>query len=199
MVTAKYSMSFTSGALLYHESVKILEFFLLLRQWKKVRENVIIENSIQSRTMNTLKRITSEIISRLKTLNEKEIDFFHNAEYKDICHLLWLALCRRYTFIGDFAVDVIYENFITMKNIVTYEDFMVFFNRKAEWHTEVARIAPSTRRKLRQTLFQMLHEAGLLDKDNMIIPVIPSTGFQKLLMDAERREIMFFPISGLTL
>ncbi len=199
MVTAKYSMSFTSGALLYHESVKILELFLSLRQWKKVRETVIVENSIQSRTTNTLKRITSEIISRLKTLNDKELDFFHNAEYKDICHLLWLALCRRYTFIGDFAVDVIYENFIIMKNIVTYEDFIVFFNKKAEWYTEVARIAPSTRRKLRQTLFQMLHEAGLLDKDNMIIPVIPSAGFQKLLMDAERRETMFFPISGLTM
>lgn len=197
MTATKYSMSFTTGALFYHESVRIIELFSSLKQWEKVREAVIADNAIQARTTNTLKRVTNEIISRLKTLSEQELTFFAEATYVERGYILWLAVCRRYAFIGDFAVDVMHENFISLKNAVSYEDYAVFFNKKAEWHSEVDRVAASTRRKLRQTLFQILREANLLDKNNMIIPVTPGAGFQKLLASVEGREALFFPISGL--
>ena len=191
-------MSFTTGALFYHESVKIIEFFSYLKQWEKVREAVVAENAIQARTTNTLKRVTNEIISRLKTLSEQELAFFTEVSHTERGYILWLAICRRYAFIGDFAVDVIHDHFISLKNTVTYDDYAVFFNKKAEWHNEVDRIAASTRRKLRQTLFQIMREANLLDKNNTIIPVPPGTGFQKLLASVEGREALFFPIPGLT-
>ncbi len=198
MAATKYSMSFTTGALFYHESVKIIEFFSYLKQWEKVREAVVAENAIQARTTNTLKRVTNEIISRLKTLSEQELAFFTEVSHTERGYILWLAICRRYAFIGDFAVDVIHDHFISLKNTVTYDDYAVFFNKKAEWHNEVDRIAASTRRKLRQTLFQIMREANLLDKNNTIIPVPPGTGFQKLLASVEGREALFFPIPGLT-
>ena len=191
-------MSFTTGALFYHESVKIIEFFSYLKQWEKVREAVVAENAIQARTTNTLKRVTNEIISRLKTLSEQELAFFTEVSHTERGYILWLAICRRYAFIGDFAVDVIHDHFISLKNTVTYDDYAVFFNKKAEWHNEVDRIAASTRRKLRQTLFQIMREANLLDKNNTIIPVPLGTGFQKLLASVEGREALFFPIPGLT-
>ena len=173
MTTTKYSMSFTTGALFYHESAKIVELFSFLKHWEKIREVVVAENTIQARTTNTLKRITNEIISRLRTLSEQELTFFAEATYIERRYILWLAICRRYAFIGDFAVDVIHDNFISLKNTVSYDDYAIFFNKKAEWHNEVDRVAASTRRKLRQTLFQILREANLLDKNNTIIPVTP--------------------------
>lgn len=197
MTATKYSMSFTTGALFYHESVQIIGLFSSLKQWDKVREAVIVENAIQARTTNTLKRVTSEIISRSKNLSEEELKFFFDATDVERGYILWLAICRRYAFIGDFAVDVMHDNFISLKNTVNYEDYAVFFNKKAEWHSEVDRIAASTRRKLRQTLFQILREANLLDKNNTIIPVTPGVGFQKLLASVEGREALFFPIPGL--
>ncbi len=190
-------MSFTTGALFYHESAKIVELFSFLKHWEKIREVVVAENTIQARTTNTLKRITNEIISRLRTLSEQELTFFAEATYIERRYILWLAICRRYAFIGDFAVDVIHDNFISLKNTVSYDDYAIFFNKKAEWHNEVDRVAASTRRKLRQTLFQILREANLLDKNNTIIPVTPGTGFQKLLASVKGRETLFFPIPGL--
>ena len=190
-------MSFTTGALFYHESAKIVELFSFLKHWEKIREVVVAENTIQARTTNTLKRITNEIISRLRMLSEQELTFFAEATYIERRYILWLAICRRYAFIGDFAVDVIHDNFISLKNTVSYDDYAIFFNKKAEWHNEVDRVAASTRRKLRQTLFQILREANLLDKNNTIIPVTPGTGFQKLLASVKGRETLFFPIPGL--
>ncbi|MDR3361905.1 MAG: DUF1819 family protein [Desulfovibrio sp.] len=197
MAATKYSMSFTTGALFYHESVKLVELFSSLKQWEKVRDTVIAENAIQARTTNTLKRVTNEIISRLKTLREQDLAFFAEATYAERGYVLWLAICRRYAFIGDFAVDVMHDNFVSLKNSVGYEDYTVFFNKKAEWHSEVDRVAASTRRKLRQTLFQIMREANLLDKNNTIIPVTPGSGFQKLLASVEGREALFFPIPGM--
>ena len=59
MAATKYSMSFTTGALFYHESVRIIELFSSLKQWEKVREAVIAENAIQACTTTTLKRVSA--------------------------------------------------------------------------------------------------------------------------------------------
>ena len=198
MTPIKYSMSFRTGALFRQESVKIVTLYSSHQQWENVRSAVLLENAIQARTTNTLKRVTNEIISRMKTLNKQELAFLVDASYDEQGYMLWLAICRRYAFIADFAVDIVHNNFASFKNIVTYEDYNTFFNSKAEWHSEVDTVAPSTKRKLRQTLFQMMREAGLLEKNNAIIPMIPSAQFQATLAAGAERENMFFPISGLT-
>ena len=192
----KYSMSFTTGALFYHESVKLAAIYGSLRHWDKVRNAVIAENTIQARTTNTLKRVTNEVTSRLKTLSEQEITLLNEAGYAEQRYILWLAICRRYTFIADFAVHVVHDNFVSLKNTIAYEDYDVFFSKKAEWHNELDRIATSTKGKLRQTLFKMMQEANLLDKNNTLIPVVPSAAFRAILTNTKQHEIAFFPISG---
>ena len=197
MTAIKYSMSFTTGALFFHESIKLAEFFLIIKKWDEVRNAVVAGNIIQARTINTLKRVTNEIISRLKTLNEHELKFLLSATYAEQGYMLWLAVCRRYTFIADFAVEIVHHNFMSFKTTVSYEDYDVFFNKKAEWHGEVDSIAPSTKRKLRQTLFKIMQEASLLDKNNTIIPIMAGAEFRTIITSAEGRETMFFPISDL--
>lgn len=197
MAPIKYSMSFTTGALFFHDSIKLAALYASLKNWEKVRDAVVAENIIQARTTNTLKRVTNEIISRLKTLNNQELSFLVEAGYAEQGYMLWLAICRRYAFIADFSVDVVHDNFMSLKNAVQPEDYNVFFNKKAEWHGEIDGIASSTKRKLRQTLFQMMREANLLGKKNAIIPVIPSMQFKAILAAAPERDAMFFPISDL--
>lgn len=197
MESVKYSMSFTTGALFYHESLKLAALYSSLKAWDKVRATVVSENIVQARTTNTLKRVTNEIISRLKTLSDPEIEFISEAAYAEKGYMLWIAICRRYSFIADFSIDILHGNFMSLNNFVTHDDYNAFFNRKAEWHNEVDGVASSTKRKLRQTLFQMMKEARLLDKNNNIIPVVPSAEFQKILSNTTGREAMYFPISGL--
>jgi hypothetical protein len=74
MKTDRYSMSFTTGGLFHGESVKIAMLFLEFNNWDLIRGKVIDENLLQTRTLSTSKRVCSEVISRLKTLDRQEID-----------------------------------------------------------------------------------------------------------------------------
>ena len=50
MNSPRYSMSFTTGALLYRESLVIVELYAQLADWKAVRDQVLAGNLLQMRT-----------------------------------------------------------------------------------------------------------------------------------------------------
>jgi len=194
MIDIKYSMSFTAGGLLHNESLKIASQTLSLDDWESVRDRVIAENLLQARTLNTLKRVCREIISRLGALSQNELKFLMSATHQDQAYLLWIAVCRRYRFIADFAVEVLRERYITLKSDLNHEDFDTFFNRKSEWHVELDKITPATRSKLRQVLFRILREADLLSGNNMIRAAMLTPELLELILQGSRRELLFFPV-----
>lgn len=187
-------MSFTTGGLFHRESVKLAELYLDLGDWNSVRDKVIAENLLQTRTLNTLKRSCREVISRLKTLSSGELEFLLEGSHQEQAYLLWLAVCRRYRFIADFAIEVLRERYITLKTDLTHEDFDSFFNRKSEWHVELDGVTPATRSKLRQVLFKILREADLLTANNMINAAMLSPGLLAAIQQGSRRDVSFFPV-----
>lgn len=190
----RYIMSFTTGGLFHLESAKLAGLYLEFRDWIVVRNKVIDENLLQARTLNTQQRICREVIARLKTFSIEELSFLIDASRQEQSYLLWIAACRRYKFIADFAVEVLRERFITLKTDLNHEDFDSFLNRKSEWHTELDEIRPTTRNKLRQVLFKMLHEAGLLTANNMINTTILTPKLIDLVVRTNRRDLLYFPI-----
>lgn len=189
----RYSMSFTTGGLFHLESVKLAALYLEIGDWSEVREKVISKNLLQYRTLNTLKRVCREVISRLKTFDSGELGFLIDANHQEQCYLLWLALCRRYSFIADFATEILRERYISLKTDLNYEDFDTFFNTKSEWHSELYDIQPATRSKLRQVLFKILHETDILTTDNKINATMLTPRFVKLLTKANLQDFQFFP------
>ncbi len=168
MGNSKYSMSFTTGTLLYRESITVAQLYQELGDWNTVRDRVIAENRLQMRTLNSSKRIGREINSRLKTLTPLELAILNDDLQQEQAYVLWLAVCKRYRFIYEFAVEVIREKFLRFDFMLAPVEFDAFFNAKAEWHPEVERVAPSTRNKLRQFVFKMLREADLIGSDRRI-------------------------------
>ena len=171
-------MSFSTGALFQVQSVMIAELYADLGNWQSVRAKVLENNLLQSRTKNTAQRVCREIVSRLKRLTPDQLLTLSAGPSKDQGHILWAAVCKRYQFIHDFAVEVVHEKFLSMDLLLIPADYDVFFNQKAEWHDEMERISESTRIKLRQVVFKMLREAELLSGENMIIPIILSPTVQ---------------------
>lgn len=194
MSNTRYSMSFTTGSLFHRESVRLAALYLDLGDWNAVRDKVITENLLQTRTLNTLKRVCREVISRLKTLSRGELELIVEGYHQEQGYLLWLAVCRRYSFIADFAVEVLRERYITLKNDLNYEDFDFFFNRKSEWSLELDKITPATRSKLRQVLFKMLREADLLTANNMIHAAMLSSRLLELIYQSSLRDLVYFPV-----
>lgn len=187
-------MSFTTGGLFQRESAKLVVLYLNLGDWNSVHNKVITENLLQTRTLNTLKRVCREVVSRLRTLNQDELEFLVESNHQEQAYLLWLAICRRYKFIADFAVEVLRERYITLKADLTFDDFDSFFNRKSEWHLELDEITPATRSKLRQVLFRILHEADLLATNNMINAAMLSPRLLKMIHQGNRRDVLYFPV-----
>lgn len=189
----RYSMSFTTGSLFHRESVRLAELFLEYTNWSTVKEKVHAGNLLQARTLNTAKKICNEIISRLKTLSLIEADLLVHSNDKEQGYILWVAICRRYTFIADFAIEVIRERFINLKNDLNYEDFDSFFNKKTDWHPELDKIKTTTRNKLRQVLFKILRETDLITADYIIKAAMLSHQFLNALPYENRSDVLLFP------
>lgn len=188
-------MSFTAGALLQPESVTIAKLYLEVGDWDLVKEKVIAENLLQSRALSTLKRLSHEIIARLETLSIDELTLLTESEYQDQAYILWIAICRYYRFIADFATEVLRERFITFKPDLQHSDFDTFLNRKCDWHSELDSLSVSTRKKLRQVLFKMLRDANFLDSRNNIQATMLSSRLIGIIKHNDSRDIKYFTIS----
>lgn len=188
-------MSFTAGALLQTESVTIAKLYLEVGDWDLVKDKVISENLLQSRALSTLKRLSHEIIARLSTLNIEELTLLTESEYQDQAYMLWIAICRYYRFIADFATEVLRERFITFKPDLQHSDFDTFLNRKCDWHSELDSLSVSTRKKLRQVLFKMLRDANFLDSKNNIQATMLSSRLIETIKRNGSRDIKYFTIS----
>jgi hypothetical protein len=194
MKYGRYHMSFTTGGLFHHESVEVARLYLDLRDWKNVQDRITVDNILQARTLNTINRVCREVISRMKTLSLDEMEFLVEAGHQEQAYLLWVAACRQYQFIADFAVEVLRERYITLKNDLTHEHFDSFFNRKSEWHAELDKITPATQSKLRQVLFKILREADLLTTHNVIQAALLSPRLLELVIQGNPRDVLFFPV-----
>jgi hypothetical protein len=192
MTTNSYRMSFTTGALLYNETITVAQLYQQLGSWDAVRERVLAGNRLQMRTTNAAKRIFTEITSRLRQLTPAQLDYLLTADRREQNYLLWLAFCQRYRFIYDFAVDVIREKFLRLDLDLTYDDYDIFFRNKAEWHPEVARVAETTRKKQRQVIFKLLREVELLSDDGQILPVFLSPHLLHLITEDNPAHLAIF-------
>ena len=191
----KYSMSFSTGGLFHHDSVRIAMLYSDSGNWTKVREIVVEQNILQTRTLASTQRASREICSRLKLLSDKELIVLIEGSSQDQAYILWLAICRRYRFIYEFAVEVLREKFLTLQYEIKYEDFDAFFNAKAAWDEDFDRITDSTRKKLRQVLFKILREAGLISPEHLIIPAILSSDVLKAVENTSRKDLSIFPVA----
>jgi len=189
----KYTLSFTTGGLFVAESIMVAEFFLSSQDWKLTEQRLIEDNSFQARTASTAVRICREVCSRLKTLDPYELSILTSGSPKDQRQILWIAVCRRYALIRDFAVHVLRERYLSRQNTIQLKDFDAFVHRLAETHEQLQSIAESTKKKLRQVLFRMLKEAELVE-GNAISPVLLTPRVVHVIRAGNPEEIAIFPV-----
>ena len=194
MTATTYSMSFTTAPLLFQETLLVAELYAAEQDWARVRQQVLRENLLQMRTDNSAKRIFSEISSRLRQLTPAQMDLLLAGGRREQNYLLWLAYCKRYRFVYDFAVEVLREKFLRRDMALPYEAYDIFFNDKAEWHPEVARAAAATRQKQRQFLFRIMREAELLTGQNEIIPALLSPRLTAVIRDDDPAHLAIYPV-----
>lgn len=189
-----YLMSFTTGGLFLQESLLFADLFLETNDWLVVSKKVKENNLLQSRMSSSAQRVSQEIVGRLKCLNEKELNFLLKGSNLDQRLILWVAVCRKYTFIRDFAIEVLCFKYRTYKTKIDKEDYELFYSQKEDTHPEVERLAPSTKDKLRSVLFVNMRDVGLIDKAGTINAILPTQEFISLMRTESPEDLMIFPI-----
>lgn len=193
MTTDRYRLSFTTGGLFLQEAPLVAERYLELRDWSRTRDQVRNDNLLQVRTAAAALRISKELVSRLELLELPELEELVHGNLHDRGALLWVAACRRYAIIHDFAVEVLREHYLLLRRQISFGDYDAFYNSKALWHTELDEIATSTQHKLRQNLFRMLRDADLISDQQHIQAAMLSPRLAQLLAKRGRDELLVFP------
>lgn len=191
----KYRLSFTTGGLFLREASIVTARYLAIRDWREARDQVRQENLLQVRTAAAATRISKEVTARLELLDDAELEALQDGGLREQAYLLWVAACRRYSFIREFATEVVREHHLSLRRELSFGDYDNFYNSKALWHPELDELAPSTQQKLRQNLFRMLREADLISEQHVIQAALLSAHVVELLARRGMNDLMIFPVS----
>jgi len=126
----------------------------------EVRESGVVFNSVKSRTSD---REFREIRKRLELLTPKQIDILINGDLLSQKQIAFLAVCKHYSIIRDFAIDVIRNKVLVYDYKINEADFNSFINSKIPSNPELEEFNESTLKKGKQVLFHILEQSGIID------------------------------------
>ena len=189
----EYSMSFSTGGFFFNRCTALISLYNEGIEWDQISKKIADENLLQQSTRSSIQKVRSEILKRLKNLTDEELIYFENASDLEKKQILWLAICRTYKFIAEFAIEILREKFIVMDYKLDQDDYRIFFNRKAEWSEQIDYLTASTRNKLGQVMFRILREAEIISDENLINQNLLNEELKNLIKNNNQQEFNFFP------
>jgi hypothetical protein len=97
-------------------------------------------------------------------LTLEQLTLLAQATAEDRTAIAWLAACKHIPFAFDFASEVLRDKLAAHDAVLRPSDYEVYVENKSLSHPELARLASSSKYKVRQILLRMLTEAGLIVK-----------------------------------
>lgn len=189
-----YKMSFSTGGLFLNESVEVARLHEAGEPWEDTIVTALTEGAASLPKTASQRRSLREIVNRLSALTDEELAYLAATDDRtDQQALLWLAACRAYRFVWEFAVEVVRDRHLSYRLDLPLESFDLLWEEKAEWHDALNDISQSTRLKLRQVLFRMMREAGILSDDDTIQTAYLTPRVKSLIADTRRKDLAIFP------
>lgn len=187
-------MSFSTGGLFLNESVELARLHRAGEAWVDTIARALADGTTSLPKAASQRRTLREIANRISMLTWEELEFFiADADRVEQQALLWLATCRAYRFVWEFAVEVIRERFLSYQLDLHLENFDTLFDAKAEWDEGLDSISRSTRLKLRQVLFRMMREAGVISEDGQIQTYYLSARLKNLIAEKGPGDLAIYP------
>ncbi|MEN8723147.1 MAG: DUF1819 family protein [Alphaproteobacteria bacterium] len=193
---ANYKMSFSTGGLFINESIELARLYQQLpeKDWKQAL-SVGLEVGLTSLPKSKSNhRTLGEIKNRLICLTDAEIDYLcDEADRQDQANILWLAACRAYRLVREFAVEVIREQYLSYQLDLTLESFDRLFEAKAEWDEDLAALNETTLLRCRQVLFKLMREASIISDDRKILTSYISPALRNLILRNNPADLAIYP------
>lgn len=213
----RYRLSFTVGGLLASQGRALAEMYLnhlkhlnhavggnvecssqteVGESIAAIRQQAIEENVLAIRTDSANRRVVAETTKRLSALTVRELAYLAgpDSSTSDREALMWIAMCRYYAIVGEFAVEVLKKHYLVGNLHLDFDDYARFIANKATWHPELETISEGTAKKLRSNLFKAMAEAHLFDKNSdTVVSFLPSPSLTDILMKRPD-SFGFFPM-----
>lgn len=192
-----YRMSFSVGGLMVNESIALVRHCNINESWAVARDRLMGQGISSFPKLASRTRILKEVFDRIQHLSVAEREYLlEDADRTEQLALIWLAICRTYRFVREFAVEVIHERYQSWRLTLGHESFDRFLAEKADIDPAIAKLSSSTCAKLRQVLFRILHEAGILGDEDRIQPIWLSARVKTLIAEEDPKDLLIFPGSG---
>lgn len=178
-----YQLSMTAAALRYHESKIVAEVFIEIGDWNLTQNQVLSENLLQKSTSVTAKREFGEIKNRLMTLSADQLRAFTAANLTELKYLAFLSCIKYYRLLNDFMTEVVRTKIQMFDYQILESDWANFIESKKQHIEKIGHSSESTLKKIRQVIFKMLADTGIIDdiKMKIIQPPLLSREFTTLV------------------
>lgn len=189
-----YKMSFTSGGLYLNESVELSASYLKTNDWDETIALAQAEGLTSLPKEKSKRRMLREIVNRLETLSDDELQFLvEDEDRQEQSLLIWISVCRAYRLVREFALEVVQDRYLSFQLELPPESFDLLFEQKAEWDDALASTSAATRVRLRQVAFKIMREAGIISDDNRIQSAYLSTPLRALIEAHAPTDLAMFP------
>ena len=165
--TSRYRFSFTTAALMPQEMRVVAESIIENSQFNFIEE-------LGKGKSATGRKYYSELNKRLATLTTQQLQLLVSGDLSTQKQLCFLAVCKTYAFIKDFTVDVLRDKILVHDYQITDGDYISFLRGKMSSHEEIEKLTDFSQKKIRQVVFRILEQAGVIDsvKGKLLQPQI---------------------------
>lgn len=181
----KYTLSFTAASALITETIVIAEEYHRLKDWELVLTSLRDNNLMNKIKDATFKREFSEIKKRISLLTSMQIKIMIEGSLDDAKAMILLSMVKMYSLLNDFIVEVLRTKYMLYDRTLTEIDYIKFYNTKSISHAELDAITDGTAKKVKQVIFKMLEQIGLITsiKNGTIIKPLLSNEVRDVIID----------------
>ena len=163
-----YTFSFMAASLRPELARIVADHFLNTGDWEAAKERVLGTNALQCRSRASAIRLERELRLRLQLLTMEQITILARAPENDRAFMAWLAAMKQSAMVFDFAAEVLRDKLAAHDPVLRPSDYETFVNQKSVSQPDLARLAATSKNKVRQILLLMLAEAGILIKGSAL-------------------------------
>ena len=152
----KYDFSFTASSLRLNE-------LRLVAKHQIAGSEINFTNELGNGKSSTGRRMLAEFTKRLSFLTEDQKELLVHIDLTSQRQIAFLSACKTHLFLRDFVVEVIREKLLIFDYVLTEGEYISFYRRKSDLHSEMDELTEVTANKIRQVTFKILEQAGIID------------------------------------
>lgn len=192
MIENTYDFSFTGFSLRLKEMVKVA-----IAKTQNIEFDAVQE--IGNGKTSTAKKFLNEINKRIGSLTEKQIDLFVDSDLHTQRQIAFLSVCKVHGYIRDFVVEVLREKILVYDYQISEGEYLSFHRRKLDEHIKMNDFSELTHNKIRQVLFKILEEAGVIDntKNKEIQPQLVDSDVMRIIAKDDKEWLKLFFVSDM--